>query len=313
MNLQQLEYFLATLRHGSFSGAAESLMLAQPSLSEQIRRLEAELGVALFTRVGRGIAPTEAAETLRPHADAVLAEVAAGRDAVAAHRELEGGTATFGTYGIARIYPGTELVASFRKRYPHVRIRLVSKNSVETAAAVRDATLEAGMVALPIDDRGLDLRPVMADEIVYVSTDAARLAKPMTIERLAAATLILSEASYGIEDSTRRQFAELAQRAGVTLEPEIDVEDVETAVDLAARGIGDTIATRGVLMGLGSRVPKRLGWTPFAEPVYDRFAFISRRGARLSPAARAFITLTGERLDEVAAELERTPRSRRPA
>ena len=55
MTLQQLSYFVATCEHGSFSAAAESLHLAQPSLSQQVRRLEAELGVALFQRVGRGL------------------------------------------------------------------------------------------------------------------------------------------------------------------------------------------------------------------------------------------------------------------
>ena len=55
MTLQQLQYFLAAIEHGSFSAAAEALHLAQPSLSEQVRRLEAELGVALFQRVGRGL------------------------------------------------------------------------------------------------------------------------------------------------------------------------------------------------------------------------------------------------------------------
>ena len=71
MNLQQIEYFLASARDGSFSAAAESLHLAQPSVSEQVRRLEAELGVALFQRVGRGLVLTEAGKTLRPRAEAV--------------------------------------------------------------------------------------------------------------------------------------------------------------------------------------------------------------------------------------------------
>src|SRR5918997_5613115 len=99
MTLQQLEYFLATLEHGSFSAAAEALYLAQPTLSEQMRRLEGELGVRLFQRVGRGVAPTQAAEELRPHAEQALAAVAAGREAVAAQRGLLGGIATFGTFG----------------------------------------------------------------------------------------------------------------------------------------------------------------------------------------------------------------------
>ena len=69
MTLQQLTYFLAAVEHGSFSAAAESLFMAQPSLSEQIRRLEAELGVALFARGGRGLELTEAGRLFRPHAE----------------------------------------------------------------------------------------------------------------------------------------------------------------------------------------------------------------------------------------------------
>ena len=60
MTLQQLRYFLAAAEKGSFSAAAEALQMAQPSLSDQIRRLEAELGVPLFTRAGRRLVLTEA-------------------------------------------------------------------------------------------------------------------------------------------------------------------------------------------------------------------------------------------------------------
>jgi DNA-binding transcriptional LysR family regulator len=99
----------------------------------------------------------------------------------------------------------------------------------------------------------------------------------------------------------------------VTIEPQIDVEDVETAIELAARGLGDTLVARGILLTLGRRVPKKLGWVPFAEPLYDTFAFINRRGARLSPAAREFMALAEERMQAMAAELQTTPpRQRRP-
>ncbi|MDX6685697.1 MAG: hypothetical protein QOF86_1825 [Baekduia sp.] len=307
MTLQQLEYFLAALDEGSFTAAAERLHLAQPSLSEQIRRLEAELGVALFARVGRGITPTEAAHALRPHAEDALAAVAEGREAVVQQRELQGGIATFGTFGSARWYPGTSIVAAFRKRHPKVRVRLIGQNSSEVTEAVRDGSLEAGLIALPIDDSGLEVRPIMSDEIVYVSADPARLKRPVRIEDLAAAPLILTETSFGLEDPTRRQLFELAQRAGVTIEPEIDVEDVETAIELAARGLGDTLVARGVLLSLGRRVPKRLGWVPFAEPLYDTFAFINRRGARLSPAAREFMVLAEDRMQAMADELKTNP------
>ena len=137
MTIQQLEYFLAAVDAGSFSQAAERLRMAQPSLSEQVRRLEAELGVPLFTRVGRGLSPTEAGVTLRPHAERTLAAAEAARESVVAVRELRGGIATFGTWGTARHYPGTDIVAEFRRRHPEVRVRLVGQNSSEVVAAVR--------------------------------------------------------------------------------------------------------------------------------------------------------------------------------
>jgi DNA-binding transcriptional LysR family regulator len=313
LTLQQLEYFLAAYRHGSFSGAAEELHMAQPSLSEQVRRLEAELGVELFARAGRGLRPTEAGETLRPHAEATLAAAEAARESVVDVRELRGGIATFGTWGTARYYLGTDIVAAFRRRHPEVRVRLIGQNTVEVVEAVRRGDIEAGMVALPIDDQGLDVQPIMRDELVYASAEAARVRRPMTIEALAEAPLIFSDASWGTDDPTRRQLAQLAQRVGVTIEPQIDVEDIVAAIDLAARGLGDTVVARGMLLALGRRVPKRLGWVPFAEPIYDQFAFISRRGARLSPASREFLRLAHERLATLAETLTtKPPRRRRP-
>jgi DNA-binding transcriptional LysR family regulator len=314
LNLQQLQYFLASFDRGSFSAAAEALHLAQPSVSEQVRSLEAELGVQLFIRVGRGLVPTEAGRELRPHAERVLHAVEAARESVLAVRELRGGTAAFGIWGHARFYPGMDIVSDFRKRHPNVRIRLLGLNSAEVVDALRSGDLEAGMVALPIDDRGLDVRPITRDEIVYASTDRARLRGKIDIRRLASAPLVLSDASYGAMDPTRRQLAELAQREGVTIEPEIDVEDVESALALVAQGFGDTVVSRGVLWSIGSRLSKRIGWAPFAEPLYDTFAFAWRRGAQLSPAGREFLALAEDRLRSRTEALEReAPRRRAPA
>ena len=79
----------------------------------------------------------------------------------------------------------------------------------------------------------------------------------------------------------------------------------------AARGLGDVLIARGILLSLGRRVPKKLGWVPFADPIYDTFAFINRRGARLSPAAREFMALAEERMQGLADELRTTPPRRR--
>ena len=210
-------------------------------------------------------------------------------------RELAAGTATFGTFGNAPFYLLSDLVQDFRARYPNVRVRLLGQNSSEVADAVRDGHIEAGLIVLPIDDRGLDIEPAIDDELLYLSADPDRVREPMTIERLAEAPLILYDARFGWSDPTRRQLAERAQRAGVTIEPVIEVEYVEAALDLAARGLGDTIGTRRIALGRG--FARRLHNVVFDPPVVDTFAFITRRNAHLSPATRAFMELAAKRLE----------------
>jgi DNA-binding transcriptional LysR family regulator len=294
MTLQQLQYFLAAVEHGSFSAAAAELHLAQPSLSEQIRRLEAELGSPLFARGGRGLELTEAGRRLRPHAERVLASAEDARTSVREVSDMVEGTLEFGTFGNAPYYLLSDLVQDFKTRHPGVHVRLTGLNSSTVADAVRDGRLEAGLIVLPIDDRGLDVRTVTRDEIVFMSRDPHRLAEPMTIERLVEAPLILYDARYGWDDPTRRQLLERAQAAGVTLEPDIEVEYVEAALELCARGLGDTLAARAI--GVGRGFARRIGTVSFDPPLFDAFAFIHRRNAHLSPATRAFMTLAEKRI-----------------
>ncbi len=277
------------------------LHLAQPSLSEQIRRLEAELGSPLFARGGRGLELTEAGRRLRPHAERVLAEADAARASVREIAELVGGTLSFGTFGNAPYHLLADLVQEFKSRHPGVRVRLTGLNSSAVADAVRDGHLEAGLIILPVDDRGLDVRPLIRDEIVFLSRDPRRAAQPMTIERLLEAPLILYDARYGSADPARRQLLERAQSAGLAVEPDIEVESLETALELAARGLGDTIAPTAV--GSGRAFARRLHVAAFDPPLHDVFAVVQRRGARPSPATRAFIALAEKRIVGVVERL----------
>jgi DNA-binding transcriptional LysR family regulator len=301
MTLQQLTYFLAAAEHGSFSAAAESLFMAQPSLSEQIRRLEAELGVALFARGGRGLELTEAGRLFRPHAERTVAAAQEAAESVREVRDITGGTVAFGTFGSAHHYLLAGLLQDFRTQYPNVRVRAIGQNSAEVADAVRDGQLEAGLVALPIDDRGLDVRPAMREEVLYVSADAERLLEPMTIERLAAAPLILFDARFGADDPMRRQLRERAQQAGVKLEPQIEVEYVTAALELCARGLGDTVTSQQMIRARG--LARRLAGVRFDPPLYDTFAFITRRNAHLSPATREFMRLAEKRVRALEPQL----------
>lgn len=294
MTLQQLEYFLAAARHGSFSAAAESLLMAQPSLSEQVRRLEAELGVPLFVRAGRGLELTEAGRLFLPHAQRTLEEAQQALESVREVREITGGTVAFGTFSSAHHYLTGDLVQAFRERHPGVRIRVVGQNSAEVADAVRDGELEAGLIVLPVEDAGLDVRVAVSEELLYISADPKRVEHPITIEQAAEAPLILADARWAAQDPTRRNLRQRAQAAGVKIEPQIEVEYMTAALDLALRGLGDTVATQSILAGRG--YTRKLHSASFEPPIYETFAFITRRNAHLSPATREFMRLAERRV-----------------
>jgi len=294
LTLQQLTYFLAAARHRSFSAAASELLMAQPSLSEQVRRLEAELGVPLFVRAGRGLELTEAGTLLLPHAERTLAEAEEAKEAVREVREMTGGTVAFGTFSSAHHHLTGGLIQDFAAKHPGVKIRVVGQNSAEVADAVRNGELEAGLIVLPVEDAGLDVRAAMRERMLYLSADPERVKQPITIEMLARAPLILADARWRQVDPTRRILRERAQQAGVIVDPQIEVEYLTAALDLAARGLGDTIGVASVLTARG--FARKLHSAEFDPPMYATYAFITRRNARLSPATREFMKLAERRV-----------------
>ncbi|MFW0794985.1 LysR family transcriptional regulator [Gordonia sp. CPCC 205515] len=298
ITLQQLAYFLSAVEHGSLSAAAEANFIAQPSLSEQIRRLESHLGVSLFIRTNRKLILTDAARMLIPHAQRTIAAAEEAAAAVDPVRTLSGGSVAFGTFSSAHLLLHTDLVANFRALYPLVRVRIVELNSVQIADAVREGELEAGLVALPVDDRGLEIGDVAwTSDAVYLTKDRARAAQPMTIKQIASADLILPDTKWGEMDPTRRQLLAMAQTAGVSLNPVIEVESTTVAMELAQRGIGDTIVTHAVAEKVGAT--KHLHWAPLSPTLNENFAFITRRYATLSPATTIMIRLARQLLADI--------------
>jgi DNA-binding transcriptional LysR family regulator len=294
MTLTQLKAFLAAATTGSFTAAAAELQTTQPTVSELVRKLEEESGLPLFVRAGRRLTLTAAGEELLPWARRVVESADGAEQALRALRGLDGGVASFGVLRNAPFYFLSDLVERFHKDRPNVRIRLVGQNSVEVAEAVRAGRLEAGLVVLPVPDDGLDITPILRDEVLWVTADPARTAFPIRIEDLATAKLVLYDAHYGWQDPTRRQLRDRAQAAGIRLEPTIEVENVEAALSLVARGIGETIASRAVIEH--PTFPAGLHVTPFAEPLYDTIALIKRRHSALSPGTTELAELARKML-----------------
>lgn len=285
-------FFAATL--GSFTAAAVRLGSTQPTVSELVRKLEIEYSLPLFVRAGRRLLLTSAGEELLPWARRILDGVDGAVESLNALRGLTGGVASFGVLRNASYYFLSDLAVRFHSERPGVRTRLVGQNSVEVADGVRSGHLEAGLAVLPIDVEGLNVRPLLRDEVLWVSANPDRVRAPMTIHGISEAPLVLYDARYGWSDPTRRQIADRAQVEGVRLDPLIEVENVESALGLVARGIGDTFVSRAV--SKSSIFPPALYTAPFAEPLYDTIALITRENAVLSPATAELARIATEML-----------------
>jgi LysR family cyn operon transcriptional activator len=298
ITLQQLQYFLSAVEHGSLSAAAEAHFVAQPSLSEQIRRLESQLGVTLFQRTNRKLILTDAAMMLLPHAKRTVEAAEAAMESVSPIRTMSGGTVAFGTFSSAHHLLHENVISDFRALHPLVRVRLVGMNSSEVVQAVRDGQLEAGLVALPVDDQGLEVGPVRwVSEAVYFSTDPERTRTPLSAMAMVSHDLILPEVGWGDMDPTRRQLVVRAQNAGVRIEPMVEVESPAAALALAARGVGDTIISLPLAHHLG--FTERLHWASLDPPLLETFAFVARRAAQLSPATTILMRMMAHRLAEL--------------
>jgi DNA-binding transcriptional LysR family regulator len=142
---------------------------------------------------------------------------------------------------------------------------------------------------LPVPDEGLRVTPLLRDEVLWVSADAARVARPVDVRAIPEAPLILYDAHYGWNDPTRRQLAERAQLAGVRLDPIIEVENVELALSLVARGVGDTMVSASIVRS--PAFPSGVGSASFHEPIYDTMALLVRENATLSPVTEELVRM----------------------
>jgi DNA-binding transcriptional LysR family regulator len=284
MTLNQLRAFLAVQRLGSFSAAAVELGMTQPSISELVRRLEEEYRLKLFVRGSRRLGITPAGQDLLPLAlQAVNAADQADRT-LRSVSSLTGGVAIFGLLRNANYYFLSQLVETFHVRHPDVRLRIIGLNSVEVAEAVSSGDLEAGLVVLPIDTEGLHVTPLIRSEVLFVSANAERVVKPVSMTDVAASPLVLYDAHYGWRDPTRRQLWERAQLAGVELDVSVEVEHVESALGVVALGSADSIVSKAIVQS--GTFPEGLHTARFAEPLYDTIALVRRSDAILSPATR---------------------------
>jgi len=246
MDLRHLKYFLAVAETRNFTQAAASCYVAQSALSQQIARLEKDVGAQLFSRTSRSVRLTAAGELLEPLARRILADVDTAKAALDALSGLRRGRLRLGLVQTrASSVDLVEVMADYHARYPGIDFHVTNAPSAEMAAAVLAGDLDIAIVGLgprQIPD-GLDHQVLAADPLVLIVPADHALA-----DREAVDLADLPESHQLIQftrgSGLRRQVLAAFARAGVEPGQHFQVGQIQDMIRLAARGIGVTVVPR---------------------------------------------------------------------
>jgi DNA-binding transcriptional LysR family regulator len=302
MDLHQLQYFVAVAEEGHFTHAAARVLVAQPAISQQIRRLENELGEPLFYRDHRTVRLTAAGRALLPHARATLAAAGRARAAVESLSGLLTGQLTVGAFEAAPGHLLTRSLGRFRREHPAVEVRVTEAYAGALLDAVRHGELDAAITAIPADRRvpaGLQVTDIATEPLMVATSPAHPLAaRPqVTLAQLREEPMITLSAGSGL----RAHLDNACRRAG--FQPRITAETSHLALlwELVAEGIGSTIAPRSTAPGDG-----RVAFVPISRPRLDLRIILAWADPAPSPAGRAFLSIVRA---QIGPQHEQAPRS----
>lgn len=181
MELHQLRYFCAVAKTGSFSRAAEHSHVSQPSLSQQIMKLEDELGARLFDRLGRSVRLTELGKIFLPRATAILHELEAARGEVVERRESVSGGVIVGVIPTVAPYFLPQLLATFARKFPQVRLTVVEEITPVLLDGLRAGSIDVTILALPVRGHEFEATPLLTEPLFAVLPKKHKLAKLKTV------------------------------------------------------------------------------------------------------------------------------------
>jgi DNA-binding transcriptional LysR family regulator len=235
VELRQLEYFVAVARHRHFGRAAEAVYVTQPALSQQVRRLEAELGLALLRRTNRGVELTPAGEDLLARAETILAEVAGARGAMDEHAGVvRGAVRVAATTADALRLP--EVLAAFHRDHPGVRVALRHASVGEVLALLRSGAVDLGVVSLADEAaEGLKVTRLVEEPLrAIASPDEPFGAVVVGVEDLQGRPFVLGEPGSAL----RALVMDACQHHGFSPVPLLEVGDPATVRFLVSAGLG---------------------------------------------------------------------------
>jgi DNA-binding transcriptional LysR family regulator len=292
MELRHLRYFVAVAEELHFHRAADRLHISQPPLSQQIRALEAELGVALFERNRRRVELTPAGQSFLTDARGILeaTERAADRARRVAGGEL--GELSIGFVGSATFSPVLPaILRDFRARFPDVGLSLRELQTAEQLAALVAGRIDVGVIRGPLDaaelDPGLELVVIQREQLVVALPEAHPLAEQ---PRLHAADLRGETFVILRRHESPGLFASLTAvmgAAGGVPEDVLEVAEMQTVIALVASGVGISLVPAAV----GESERAGVAFRPLADPSPTTELALAWRTSRSSPVRDAFLAV----------------------
>lgn len=288
MDLHHLRYFEAVARLGHVTRAAQELHIAQPSLSKQIQTLEAELGVALFNRVGRRIELTDAGELLLPYVRRILRDVQAAQEALQQRADLHHGRVSIGAPPTVGTHLLPQALADFNARYNAIQLELHEAGAGELVELLAEGAVDLAVVPGPVRD--VTWIELFTEELVVAAGAHHPLADRagVTADDLRDHGFILFPDGYELRDRT------LAYCRAAGFEPRVvlDGGEMDTVLRLTAVGLGIAILPQLALEGADGVIG-----IPIRDAHLQRTLGLIRHPERsLSPAAAALEQFVIEQL-----------------
>ncbi|TDH60319.1 LysR family transcriptional regulator [Dankookia rubra] len=291
VNLKLLNAFLAVAEHGSFRRAAELAGRSQSALSVQVRDLEDQLGASLFHRTTRSVGLTREGEALLPHARRAIAEMEAGLRQVRAAAGMQDGRLALGCPPHIAATTLPALFMQFHAAHPGVALSIREMPQAGVLEGIRRQELDFGIGPRPAHAPSLVFAPLMEEEIVALAPPRfAPAGDSIGLAALGALPVLITSGT----NSMRAMVEEAAASIGVSFHLRCEVQMPETAIALAAMGLGVAIVPQLALVGRGLAGLRLLRISD--PPLLREVGIVQLRGHRLSPAATTFQELLRSRL-----------------
>jgi DNA-binding transcriptional LysR family regulator len=280
VQFQQLAYFVAVAETRHFTQAAAQMRVAQPSLSQQVRALERDVGAPLFHRIRSNVTLTEAGETLLPIARRILAETEAAYLAIRELDELGRGRVRLGATPSLCTGLLPTMLATFRRDYPGIELTIRESGSRDLQAELSEGTLDLAIIvdSRLHDDPRLSSAPLLAEELVVISAkDRPSIGARMPIRGLRDRPLVMFRRGYDLRDAT------VAACRAEGFEPTFAIEggEMDAVLEFVRAGLGIAVVPSTV-------VGDRFHLTRFSAPGLTRTVQLAyRRDVEPTRAVRA--------------------------